>query len=113
MNKLSLIFKTKDLRNKILIVLGLLLCTRILAHVPISGIDTTLLKQYLQGQGNQFFNLLDVFSGGGLSTFSIAMLGVGPYITSSIIMQLLTIVIPSLAEMSKEGGEAGRAQINQ
>jgi len=111
MNKLSLIWKTKDLRNKILIVLGLLFLTRVLAHVPISGIDVSGLKNYFQQ--SQFFNLLDIFSGGGLTNFSVAMLGVGPYITSSIIMQLLTIVIPSLAEMSKEGGEAGRAQINQ
>lgn len=111
MNKLSLIFKTPDLRNKILIVLGLLFCTRILAHIPISGIDVAGLKNYLAQ--SQFFNLLDIFSGGGLTNFSIAMLGVGPYITSSIVMQLLTIVIPNLSEMSKEGGEAGRAQINQ
>ncbi|HYV33541.1 MAG TPA: preprotein translocase subunit SecY, partial [Candidatus Limnocylindria bacterium] len=107
----SLIWKTKDLRNKILIVLGLLLLTRVLAHIPIAGIDVTGLKNYLAQ--NQFFSLLDVFSGGGLTNFSIAMLGVGPYITASIIMQLLTIVIPSFAEMQKEGGEAGRAQINQ
>lgn len=111
MNKLSLIWKTKDLRNKVLIVLGLLLITRILAHVPISGIPVANLKAFFQQ--NQFFNLLDIFSGGGLTNFSIAMLGVGPYITASIIMQLLTIVIPSLAEMQKEGGEAGRTQINQ
>jgi preprotein translocase subunit SecY len=111
MNKLSLIWKTKDLRSKILIVLGLLLLTRVLAHIPIAGIDISGLKNYLQQ--SQFFNLLDIFSGGGLTNFSIAMLGVGPYITSTIIMQLLTIVVPSLAEMSKEGGEAGRAQINQ
>lgn len=111
MNKLALIWKTKDLRNKILIVVGLLFVTRILAHVPIAGIDVQNLKNYFQQ--SQFFNLLDIFSGGGLTNFSIAMLGVGPYITASIIMQLLTIVIPSLAEMQKEGGEAGRAQINQ
>lgn len=111
MNKLSLIWKTKDLRNKILIVLGLLLLTRVLAHVPIAGINITGLKAYLQQ--SQFFNLLDIFSGGGLTNFSIAMLGVGPYITASIIMQLLTIVVPAFAEMQKEGGEAGRAQINQ
>src|ERR1700690_3090576 len=111
MNKLSLIWKTKDLRNKILIVLGLLLLTRVLAHIPIAGIDVSGLKAFLAQ--SQFFNLLDIFSGGGLTNFSIVMLGVGPYITATIIMQLLTIVIPSLAEMSKEGGEAGRAQINQ
>ncbi len=111
MNKISLIWKTKDLRNKILIVLGLLFLTRVLAHVPIAGIDVSGLKSYFAQ--SQFFNLLDIFSGGGLTNFSVAMLGVGPYITASIIMQLLTIVIPSLVEMQKEGGEAGRTQINQ
>ncbi len=111
MNKLALIWKTKDLRNKILIVLGILLLTRVIAHVPIPGVDASQLKSFFQQ--SQFFNLLDIFSGGGLTNFSVAMLGVGPYITASIIMQLLTIIIPSLAEMSKEGGEAGRAQINQ
>src|ERR1700722_5227420 len=111
MNKLALIWKTKDLRTKIFIVLGLLLVTRVLAHVPIPGIDTTGLKNLFAQ--NQFVGLLDIFSGGGLTNFSIAMLGVGPYITASIIMQLLTIVVPSLAKMSKEGGEAGRAVINQ
>ncbi len=111
MNKLALIWKTKDLRNKILIVLGLLMLTRVLAHVPIPGVDASALRNYFQQ--SQLFNLLDIFSGGGLTNFSIAMLSVGPYITASIIMQLLTIIIPSLAEMQKEGGEAGRAQINQ
>ncbi len=111
MNKLILIWKTKDLRNKILIVLGLLLLTRVLAHVPIPGLNAGELKSILAQ--NQFFGLLDIFSGGGLTNLSIAMLGVGPYITASIIMQLLTIAVPSLAEMQKEGGEAGRAKINQ
>ena len=111
MNKLILIWKTKDLRNKIFIVLGLLLCVRVLAHVPIPGIDVTGLKSILQQ--SQFVGLLDIFSGGGLTNFSVAMLSVGPYITASIIMQLLTIVVPSLAEMQKEGGEAGRTTINQ
>ncbi|MCL5666836.1 MAG: preprotein translocase subunit SecY [Patescibacteria group bacterium] len=111
MNKFALIWKTKDLRNKILIVLGLLLLTRVLAHVPIPGINTEGLKQVFAQ--SQFYSLLDIFSGGGLTNFSIAMLSVGPYITASIIMQLLTVVVPSLAEMQKEGGEAGRAQINQ
>src|SRR3989344_5303467 len=110
MNKLSLIWKTKDLRSKILIVLGLLLLTRILAHVPIPGIDVGALKSALEQ--NQFLGLLDIFSGGGLSNFSIAMLGVGPYITASIIMQLLAILIPKLGELQKEG-EQGRAKVNQ
>jgi len=110
MNKFSLIWKTKDLRNKILIVIGLLLLTRVLAHIPIPGVDPGNLKSFFEQ--NQFLNLLDIFSGGGLTNFSIAMLGVGPYITASIIMQLLTIIIPSLGELQKEGGDAGRAKIN-
>jgi preprotein translocase subunit SecY len=110
MNKLSLIWKTKDLRKKIIVVLILLLATRVLAHVPIPGIDATALKSFFQA--NQFLNLLDIFSGGGLTNFSIAMIGVGPYITASIIMQLLTIIVPSLAELQKESGDAGREKIN-
>ncbi len=110
MNKLLLIWKTKDLRTKILIVFGLLLITRVLASVPIPGIDASNLKALFQQ--SQFLGLLNIFSGGGLTNFSIAMMGVGPYITASIIMQLLTIIVPSLAELQKEGGEAGRAQIN-
>jgi preprotein translocase subunit SecY len=110
MNKLLLIWKTKDLRTKILIVFGLLLVTRVLASVPIPGIDASNLKALFQQ--SQFLGLLNIFSGGGLTNFSIAMMGVGPYITASIIMQLLTIIVPSLAELQKEGGEAGRAQIN-
>ncbi|HYF04747.1 MAG TPA: preprotein translocase subunit SecY [Patescibacteria group bacterium] len=111
MNQLSLIWKTKDLRKKILFVLFLLLITRFIAHVPIPGVDPAILANALQGSA--FLSLLDVFSGGGLANFSIAMLGVGPYITASIIMQLMTIIVPRLTEMQKEGGEAGRAKINQ
>lgn len=111
MNKLLLLWKTKGLRNKILIVLGLLLVTRILAHVPIPGVNITLLKNFFEA--NQFLNLLDIFSGGGLSNFSLVMLGVGPYITASIIMQLLTIIVPSLSDLQKESGEAGREAINR
>ena len=111
MNKLLLLWKTKGLRNKILIVLGLLLVTRILAHVPIPGVNITLLKNFFEA--NQFLNLLDIFSGGGLSNFSLVMLGVGPYITASIIMQLLTIIVPSLRDLQKESGEAGREAINR
>lgn len=113
MNTLSLIWKTKDLRNKILMVIVLLLITRVLAHIPIPGIDVAGLKALFQSTGNGFINLLDIFTGGGLTSFSIIMLGVGPYITASIIMQLLTMIVPSLQELQKEGGEAGRTKINQ
>ncbi|MDQ3018429.1 MAG: preprotein translocase subunit SecY [bacterium] len=111
MNKFSLIWKTKDLRWKIVMVIALLLVTRILVHIPIPGINAEGLKNLFQDNG--IVNLLNLFSGGGLSNFSIALLGVGPYITASIIMQLLTMVVPSLTELQKESGEAGRAKINQ
>lgn len=111
MNKLAQIFKLPDLRNKILAVLLLLAFTRVLAHVPIPGIDAQRLSSFFEQ--NQLFGLLDIFAGGGLSNVSIAMLGLSPYITASIIMQLLTILIPRLQEMQKEEGEAGRSKINQ
>ena len=111
MNKIALIWKTKDLRNKVLIMVVLLLLTRVLAHIPIPALSIGNLRALINQ--NQFFNLLDIFSGGGLSTFSIAMLGVGPYITASIVIQLLTIIVPSLSEMQKEEGEAGREKLNQ
>ncbi|MEK7075885.1 MAG: preprotein translocase subunit SecY [Patescibacteria group bacterium] len=111
MNKIALIWKTKDLRNKILIMVGLLILTRFLAHIPIPGLSATSLQNFFNQ--NQLFNLLDIFSGGGLSNLSIAMLGVGPYITASIVIQLLTVIIPSFSELQKEGGEAGRAKLAQ
>src|SRR3989344_3847630 len=108
--KISQIWKLADLRKKILMVLFLLAATRVLAAIPIPGVNTGALKQFFSQ--NQLFGLLDIFSGGGLSNFSIAMLGVGPYITASIIMQLLGIIIPSLGELQKEG-EQGRNKVNQ
>jgi preprotein translocase subunit SecY len=111
MSKFLQIWRAKDLRNKIIIVVLLLIATRILAHIPIPGIELSGLRQLLNT--NQLFGLFNIFSGGGLSNFSVAMLGVGPYITASIIIQLLTIIIPKLGELAKEGGEAGRMKINQ
>ncbi len=111
MSRISQIWKVKDLRNRILIVAALLVVTRILAHIPIPGIDVSSLRSLLNS--NQLLGLFDIFSGGGLRNFSIVMLGVGPYITASIIIQLLTVIIPQLGELQKEGGEAGRMKINQ
>jgi preprotein translocase subunit SecY len=111
MSRLSQIWKVRELRNKILAVALLLVVTRILAHVPIPGLEVGNLQALLNS--NQLFGLYNIFSGGALSNFSVAMLGVGPYITASIIIQLLTIIIPKLGELQKEGGEAGRAKINQ
>lgn len=82
-----------------------------LSAIPIPGIDTVALDRFLSN--NQFFGILNIFSGGGLSNLSIIMLGVGPYITSSIIMQLLTIMVPSLKRIYQEEGEAGRKRFTQ
>jgi preprotein translocase subunit SecY len=110
LDRLKQLWNVTELRNKILFVLAMLVIFRILAHIPIPSIDTTGLKQALQG--NQLLGLMNLFSGGGLKNFSIVMLGVGPYITASIIMQLLTMIVPSLDAMQKEG-EQGQARINQ
>jgi len=107
---LQKIFTLKDLRRRILYTVLLLLLFRVLAHIPLPGVDIIKLKQFFAT--NQIFGLLDLFSGGTMSNFSIVMMGVGPYITASIVMQLLTIVIPALESLSKEG-EWGRQRINQ
>ena len=104
------IWRLPDLRNKILLILALLAVTRVLAAIPIPGVNVGALRQFFGS--NQLFGLLDIFSGGGLSNLSIAMLGVGQYITASIIMQLMAIIIPKLGEMQKEG-EQGRQRVNQ
>lgn len=103
-------FKIPDLRRKILITTLIVVVTRIMAHIPVGGIDFTAL-QALFAQ-NEFLNLLDIFSGGTLVNFSIISLGLNPYINASIIMQLLTMIVPSLEALSKEG-EFGRQKINQ
>ena len=105
------IFKIQDLRKKILIVVGLLVAFRVLAAIPIPGIDAARLQQFFNS--NQLFGFLNIFSGGGLSTLSVAMLGVGPYITATIIMQLLTIIFPKFKEMYYEEGARGQAKFNQ
>jgi len=109
--KLKTVFGDKGLRNRVLFVLGALVIFRFLSTIPIAGVDKFKLDQLLTG--NQFLGFLNIFSGGGLSTLSIVMLGVGPYITGSIIMQLLTIIFPKLKEMYQEDGEAGRKKFVQ
>ncbi|OGZ98335.1 MAG: preprotein translocase subunit SecY, partial [Candidatus Sungbacteria bacterium RIFCSPHIGHO2_02_FULL_46_12] len=109
--RLQQILKISDLRKKILFVLLMLVIFRVAANIPVPGVDKEALRSFL---GNsQFFGLLNIFSGGALTNLSIAMLGVGPYITGSIIMQLLTMIFPRLKEMYQEEGEAGRARFNQ
>jgi len=109
--KLKLLVKDTGLRNRILFIFLALLLFRILATIPIPGIDTLRLEQFFSN--NQFFGLLNIFSGGGLSNLSIVMLGVAPYITASIIMQLLTVMFPKLKALYHEEGEAGRKKFIQ
>jgi preprotein translocase subunit SecY len=103
-------FRIPDLRQKLLFTLGLLVVFRFIAHVPMPGVNLAALERLFEE--NQFIGFLDLFSGGALASFSIAAMGVYPYITASIIMQLLVPVIPRLTEISKEG-ESGRNKINQ
>ncbi|MFA5933857.1 MAG: preprotein translocase subunit SecY [Candidatus Paceibacterota bacterium] len=110
-SKIKMIFTDKSLRNKILFVIFALCIFRVLAAIPIPGIDAIKLARLLEN--NQFLGVLNIFSGGGLSSLSIIMLGVGPYITSSIIMQLMTIMIPRLKELSQHEGEVGRKKFTQ
>ena len=108
---LKTILRDATLRNRILFVLAGFLLFRILANVPIPGIDPNAVAQFVGD--NQFLGLLNIFSGGGLSSLSIVMLGVGPYITASIIMQLVTIMSPKIKAMYQEEGEAGRRKFSQ
>ena len=103
-------FRAPDIRRRILFVLGVLIIFRALAHVPVPGADPTKLAQFFKD--NALFGLLDLFSGGGLSRFSVVGLGVNPYINASIIMQLMTGVVPALTALQREG-EYGRNKINQ
>ncbi len=110
-SKLKLIVADKSIRNRVLFTLGALVIFRLLANVPIPGIITARLEAFFAN--SQFLGLLNVFSGGGLANLSLVMLGVGPYITASIIMQLLTMMSSKLKAMYQEEGEAGRAKFAQ
>lgn len=110
MNTLKRIWQFPELRRKVLITIGILLIERILAHIPMPGVNLEQLRLFFER--NQIFGLLNLFSGGTMSNFSLILMGVGPYITASIIMQLLAVVVPSLEALQKEG-EYGRQKINQ
>lgn len=109
--KLKLIATDPDLLRRLGFVVAALIVFRFLAAIPVPGIDPARLAQFFSN--NQFLGLLNIFSGGGLSNLSIVMLGVAPYITASIIMQLMTIIFPSLKSMYQEEGEAGRKKMSQ
>lgn len=100
-----------DLRYKILFTLGILVIYRLAAHIPVPGVDPQALSQVFSS--NQLLGFLDLFSGGALSNFSVVAMGVYPYITAQIIMQLAVGIVPQLEKMMKEGGDAGRQRISQ
>ncbi len=108
-SKFKAIVTDPALRNRILLALGILAIFRFLAAIPIPNINQEALAQYINT--NQFVGLLNIFTGGGLSVLSLVMLGVGPYITASIIMQLLTVLSPKLKAMATEEGQYGRKKI--
>jgi len=111
LNKITQIFKIKELRNKIFFVLGIFAIFRVAANIPIPGINAENLKDFFDQF--QMFGLLNMFTGGALDNLSIVMLGLGPYITAVIIFQLLTMIFPQLEKMYKEEGEAGKQKFNQ
>ena len=97
LKKIIQIWKLKDLRNSILYVMGLLIVFRLAAHIPVPGVDTAALEQFFNT--NQLLGVMNILSGGGMENFSIVALGVAPYITASIIFQLLVMIIPRLEEL--------------
>ncbi len=109
--RIKQIFTVKELKNKILFILFILIIFRLFAHVPVPGVDPMRLKEFFSR--NQFFGLLNVFTGGGMATMSIMMLGVGPYVTASIIMQLMMVIFPQLEKWYREEGQAGQDKFNR
>lgn len=109
--KIKIVIEDPILRMRVLFVLAALAVFRLLAAIPIPSIDASGIQAFLAN--NQFLGLLNIFSGGGFSNLSIVMLGVGPYITASIVMQLLTVLVPKMKEMYQEEGDAGRARFMQ
>ena len=108
--KLQALFSNPVVRQKVIFTALIFLVFRLLAHIPVPGVDLAQLRQFFFN--NQFLNLLNMFSGGTLSQFSIVAVGINPYITASIILQLMAMVIPQVKEMQKDG-ETGRAKLNQ
>jgi len=109
-NIFTQIWKIPDLRKSVAFVLGMLVLFRVAAHIPVPGVNPENLDKFFSS--NAILGLIDVFSGGAMENFSVVALGVGPYITASIIFQLLVMIVPKLEEIQKDG-EAGQAKINQ
>jgi preprotein translocase subunit SecY len=111
LSKIKFLWTEKSIRNRIFFIIGILFLFRVLSTIPIPGVDVARLEQFLAN--SQLFGILNIFSAGGISTLSLVMLGVGPYITASIIMQLLTVLSPQVKAMYKEEGEIGRRKFTQ
>ena len=111
-NLLGALGKTSELKNRILFVLGAIIVFRLGAHIPVPGIDPLELKKLFDSQSGGILGMFNMFSGGALSRFTLFALGIMPYISASIIMQLLTVVSPQLEQLKKEG-EAGRRLITK
>ncbi len=110
LGKIRRIWQIKDLRNSLLFVMGMLVIFRIAAHIPIPGVNIANLRDFFSR--NEMLGMLNILSGGAMANFSLVAMGVAPYITASIIMQLLTMIVPRLEALSKEGA-SGRQKINQ
>lgn len=110
LQKIRAITGNDELRRKLLFTAGVFFIFRLLAHIPVPGVNVGLLQQLFAG--NQFLSLLNIFAGGTLSNFSLVAVGINPYITASIVIQLAGMVFPSIKELQKEG-ESGREKINQ
>lgn len=108
--KLQAAWRIREIRNGFLFVLAMMVLFRVTSHIPLPGVDLVALRRYFEA--NQVLGLLNLFSGGTIRNFSVVALGVAPYITASIIFQLLAMIIPSLEAIQKEG-EAGQKRINQ
>ena len=104
---------SRELRSRLLWTMGLLCCYRLGVHIPVPGIDAAALQSFFESAANTLFGFLDMFSGGGLKNVSVFALGIMPYISASIIMQLLQVILPDLKRMAKEEGQAGRRKITQ
>jgi preprotein translocase subunit SecY len=105
-------WRVPELRNRVLFTAMILAVYRLGSWIPAPGVDSEAIENYFSDQGGTVLGLLNLFSGGALSQFSLFALGIMPYVTASIILQLMTVVIPRLAELQKEG-EAGYAKITQ
>src|ERR687895_675176 len=105
-------WRVPELRRRVLFTAFILAVYRLGSWIPAPGVDPEQIESYFDGRGDQILGLLNLFSGGALAQFSLFALGIMPYVTASIILQLLTVVVPSLEQLQKEG-EAGMAKINQ